>query len=141
LFCVIGILPNVYIFFGNTITKPPEEENPLPRKSAANNEETEKESAEETDAKSNEDLTNAKAEIDHLNTLLAAVLNYLSDDEVEVIDIDYLLTNTEGLQEWWDQYKERNRKKIEEEIKKSLGSLSIEELESIREKIKTKETP
>lgn len=111
----------------------------MPRKSAASNEDTDKESAEETAAISNGELTKAKAEIEHLNRLLAAVLNYLSDDEVEVIDIEYLLNNTAGLQEWWDQYKERNRKKIEEEIKKSLGTLSIEELESIREKIKAKD--
>ncbi|WP_174727664.1 hypothetical protein [Mesobacillus harenae] len=78
-------------------------------------------------------------EVSKLNRLLAAVLNYLSDDEVEEIDIEYLLTNTEGLREWWDQYRETNRKQIEEEIKKSLGELSLEELESIRVKIKEKE--
>lgn len=111
----------------------------MPRKSPALDEETEKESAEGTAATNHEDMVKAKEQIEHLNRLLAAVLNYLSDDEVEVIDIDYLLNNTEGLQEWWDKYKERNRKKIEEEIKKSLGSLSIEELESIQEKIKAKD--
>ncbi|ARK29411.1 hypothetical protein BkAM31D_05850 [Halalkalibacter krulwichiae] len=78
-------------------------------------------------------------EIEKLNRLLASVLDYLSDDEVEEIDIEYLLTNTEGLREWWDQYRESNRKKIEEEIKKSLGELSLEELESIHDKIKEKE--
>lgn len=111
----------------------------MPRKSAVSNEETEKESSGDTAGTHNEALAKAKEQIENLNRLLAAVLNYLSDDEVEVIDIDYLLNNTEGLQEWWDQYKERNRKKIEEEIKKSLGSLSIEELESIQEKIKAKD--
>lgn len=78
-------------------------------------------------------------EIENLHRLLGAVLNYLSDDDVDVIDIEYLLENTEGLQEWWDQYREKNRKLIEDEIKKSLGELSLEELESIREKIKGKE--
>lgn len=77
-------------------------------------------------------------EISKLNRMLASVLNYLSDDEVEEIDIEYLLANTEGLRDWWDQYRESNKKQIEEEIKKSLGSLSLEELESIREQIKSK---
>ncbi|QOY34958.1 hypothetical protein AWH56_019910 [Anaerobacillus isosaccharinicus] len=78
-------------------------------------------------------------EIEKLNRLLAAVLNYLSDDEIEEIDIDYLLKNTDGLREWWDQYRESNRNEIEEEIKNSLSELSLKELESIREKIKEKE--
>lgn len=78
-------------------------------------------------------------EIEKLNRLLAAVLNYLSDDEIEEIDIDYLLKNTDGLREWWDQYRESNRNEIEEEIKNSLSGLSLKELESIREKIKEKE--
>lgn len=111
----------------------------MPRKSAATNENTEKQRGEEVPLEYGDEETKAKAEIQNLNRLLAAVLNYLSDDEVEVIDIEYLLQNTEGLQEWWDQYKEKNRKKIEEEIKKSLGNLSLEELESIREKIKGKD--
>jgi hypothetical protein len=113
----------------------------LPRKSAATNDDMDKDLQETVlnmDT-NNEKTDKANAEIEKLNRLLAAVLNYLSDDEVEVIDIEYLLNNTEGLQEWWDQYKERNRKVIEEEIKKSLGGLSIEELESIREKIKGKD--
>ncbi|WLR57476.1 hypothetical protein LC048_11830 [Mesobacillus subterraneus] len=82
------------------------------------------------------ELNDKKDEIENLNRLLAAVLDYLSDDEVEVIDIEYLLENTEGLREWWNQYRERNRKKIEQEITKALGDLSIEELENLREKIK-----
>lgn len=84
----------------------------------------------------NEDTTND--EISNLNRMLAAVLNYLSDDEIEVIDIEYLLNNTEGLREWWDQYRESNRKLIEEEIKKSLRELSLKALESIHEQIKGK---
>jgi len=111
----------------------------LPRKSAATDENIEKQPSEEVPLEDGDEENKAKAEIQNLNRLLAAVLNYLSDDEVEVIDIEYLLQNTEGLQEWWDQYKEKNRKKIEEEIKKSLGNLSMEELESIREKIKGKD--
>lgn len=103
----------------------------MPRKTAANNGESVSDIQEVQSVPDNK-----RDEIENLNRLLGAVLNYLSDDEVEVIDIEYLLNNTEGLQEWWDQYRERNRKHIEEEIKKSLGDLSIEELESLREKIK-----
>lgn len=77
-------------------------------------------------------------ELSNLNRMLAAVLNYLSDDEIEEIDIEYLLDHTEGLRDWWDKYREQNRKKIEEEIKKSLDELSLEELENIREQIKGK---
>ncbi|OLO36449.1 hypothetical protein BTR23_15400 [Alkalihalophilus pseudofirmus] len=103
----------------------------MPRKSATTSEEKETEG-------STEYVKKQDAEIDHLNRLLAAVLTYLSDDEIEEIDIDYLLNNTDGLREWWDQYREQNRKQIEQEIKKSLSELSLEELESIREKIKEK---
>lgn len=77
-----------------------------------------------------------KNQIDNLNRMLAAVLNYLSDEEIEEIDIEFLLTNTEGLREWWDQYRESNRKQIEEEIKRSLGELSLKQLESIRGQLK-----
>jgi hypothetical protein len=101
----------------------------MPRKAASNNEEAEKETNEQT----------IEDEVAHLNRLLAAVLTYLSDDEVEEIDIEYLLNHTEGLREWWDQYRESNRKQIEEEIRKALGDLSLEDLESIREKIQDKE--
>jgi hypothetical protein len=87
-----------------------------------------------------QDLSQAKIykddEVDHLNRMLAAVLNYLLDEEVEEIDLEYLLNNTEGLREWWEQYREKNRKEIEDEIKISLEKLPLEELESIREKIK-----
>jgi hypothetical protein len=105
----------------------------LPRKPAANTEEQANEIEEI------EPVVNKKDEIENLNRLLAAVLDYLSDDEVEVIDIEYLLENTEGLREWWNQYRERNRKKIEEEITQALGDLSIEELENLREKIRGNE--
>jgi hypothetical protein len=106
----------------------------LPRKNANHPEEKE---SEQLDIIPQKDKS--KEEIEKLNHMLAAVLNYISDDEVEVIDIEYLLNNTEGLRDWWDQYRERNRKKIEEEISKSLGGLSIEELEELREKIKGKD--
>ncbi|WNF24687.1 hypothetical protein [Mesobacillus jeotgali] len=106
----------------------------LPRKTADNPEGKE---SEQLDIIPQKDIS--KEEIEKLNHMLAAVLNYISDDEVEVIDIDYLLNNTEGLRDWWDQYRERNRKKIEEEISKALGDLSIEELENLREKIKGKD--
>jgi hypothetical protein len=102
----------------------------MPRKANEKNEDADLELANEA---------NSEDEIARLNRFLAAVLNYISDDDIEEIDIDYLLKNTEGLREWWDQYRETNRKQIEEEIKKSLGELSLEELESIREKIKEKD--
>ena len=108
----------------------------MPRKSAQADEVTEKK-----DSESNDELSlqqKYENEIDKLNTMLAAVLKYLSDDDVEEIDIEVLLTNTEGLREWWDQYRERNRKQIEVEIQKSLSDLTLEELESIREQIKEK---
>ncbi|MBN6885920.1 hypothetical protein ACUXCC_001308 [Cytobacillus horneckiae] len=84
------------------------------------------------------DTAELKAENEHLNYMLASVVTYLADEEVEEIDLEYLLVHTEGLREWWDKYRERNKKKIEEEIKSSLSDLSLEELESIREKIKEK---
>jgi hypothetical protein len=108
----------------------------MPRKAASadSSEETKK----DTEALSNTPIKKSEDEISKLNKMLASVLNYLSDDEVEEIDIEYLLANTEGLRDWWDKYRENNKKQIEEEIKKSLGSLSLEELESIREQIKGK---
>jgi hypothetical protein len=93
---------------------------------------------EKADKEINDLLPNKNDEKSNLIRLLVAVLSYLSDDEVEEIDIDYLFDNTEGLREWWDQYRESNRKKIEEEIKKSLGELSLKDLESIHEKINEK---
>ncbi|GLB62081.1 hypothetical protein [Cytobacillus sp. NCCP-133] len=107
----------------------------MTRKSAASKEEEKEDSPEVEAAPPNVKIED---EISKLNRMLAAVLDYLSDDEVEEIDIEYLLTHTEGLRKWWDQYREKNKKQIEEEIKKSLGRLSLEELESIREQIKEK---
>ncbi|MGJ7922116.1 hypothetical protein [Neobacillus sp. LXY-4] len=75
----------------------------------------------------------------NLSRMLAAVLTYLSDDEIEEIDIGSLLENTEGLQEWWNQYRENNKEKIVEEIKNSLEGLTLKELERIREQIKDKQ--
>ncbi|MBO1000766.1 hypothetical protein IOC57_23880 [Bacillus sp. SD075] len=80
-----------------------------------------------------------ESQIVKLNRLLGAVMRYLSDDEQEEIDIEYLLENTEGLRDWWSEYRELDRKRVEEEIKKSLTDLSLEELENIREQIRTKE--
>ncbi|MDZ5471377.1 hypothetical protein SM124_06415 [Bacillus sp. 31A1R] len=112
----------------------------MPRKPAtANMDEPEIETFEQETTKKPASTVHNEDEIEKLNRLLGVVMEYLSDDEVEEIDIEYLLKNTEGLREWWDQYRERNRKQIEEEIKKSLGELSLEELESIREKIKEKQ--
>lgn len=95
--------------------------------------------SEESEKESDDQNSNSKEDIDEitrLNHMLAAVLNYLSDDEVEEIDIETLLNKTEGLREWWDQYREKNRKQIEVEITQSLGDLSLEELEKIREQIR-----
>ncbi|MEM5593414.1 hypothetical protein AAHH67_19385 [Niallia circulans] len=80
-----------------------------------------------------------EGEEDKLNRMLAAVMEYISDDEVEEIDIEYILDQTEGLRDWWNQYREKNRKRMEKEIKESLGELSLEELEKIREQIKAKQ--
>ncbi|MCM3675056.1 hypothetical protein M3699_14470 [Peribacillus simplex] len=80
-----------------------------------------------------------ESEIAKLNRLLGAVMRYLSDDEQEEIDIEYLLENTEGLRDWWSEYRELDRKRVEEEIKNSLTDLTLEELENIREQIRTKE--
>lgn len=100
----------------------------MPRKSATSAEESEE----------TKSLNEDQPQMDDLSRMLAAVLNYLSDDEIEEIDIEYLFEHTEGLREWWDQYRERNRKLIEQEIKNSLSNLSLEELESIHEKVKNK---
>jgi hypothetical protein len=106
----------------------------MPRKSSQINEEPIQEASDLShDDHNNED------EIGNLTHMLGAVLNYLSDEELEEIDIEYLLDETEGLRDWWDNYRESNRKLIEEEIKKSLGELSLKELEKIREKIKEKQ--
>lgn len=105
----------------------------MPRKVEVQNEDTEKEPLEQ---ESTEKKKDKDKEIAKLNEMLGAVLNYLSDEEVEEIDIEYLLNHTEGLREWWDQYRESNRKQIEEEIKKSLGDLPLKELEKIQEQIK-----
>lgn len=80
-------------------------------------------------------MEGCREEVENLNRMLGTVLNYLSDETIEEIDIDSLLDNTEGLKEWWDGYRERNRKQIEEEIKQSLSELSVEELENIRKQI------
>ena len=77
--------------------------------------------------------------MDDLTRMLASVLNYLSDDENEVIDVEFIFDNTEGLRDWWSDYKEKNRQLIEEEIKESLGELSIEELQRIRNQIKERQ--
>ncbi|KWW20503.1 MULTISPECIES: hypothetical protein [Peribacillus] len=78
-------------------------------------------------------------EIAQLNRLLGAVMKYLSDDEQEEIDIEYLLENTEGLRDWWNEYRELDRKRVEEEIRNSLTVLSLDELETIREQIRNKD--
>lgn len=79
-------------------------------------------------------------DINELNRMLAAVLTYLSDDDIEEIDIEYLLDHTAGLREWWEHYREQNRKQIEEEITQSLVELSLDELERLRQQIKEKKS-
>ncbi|SOC44099.1 hypothetical protein [Ureibacillus acetophenoni] len=103
----------------------------MPRKTSQPNDESEKE--EEVEKPNHEQSGN---EIENLTRMLAAVLDYLSDEENEVIDVEYIIDNTEGLRDWWKQYKENNRKRIEEEIAASLGDLSFEQLKKIREQIK-----
>ncbi|MFP3722547.1 hypothetical protein SFC57_10835 [Niallia circulans] len=102
----------------------------MPRKDVEISEEVEKEPT---------NMKKKEGEEDKLNRMLAAVLEYISDDEVEEIDIEYILDQTEGLRDWWNQYREKNRKRMEKEIKESLGELSLEELEKIREQIKAKQ--
>ncbi|ALC90569.1 hypothetical protein AM500_12815 [Bacillus sp. FJAT-18017] len=75
-------------------------------------------------------------EVAELTRMLAAVMEYISDDTLEVIDIEYLLDETEGLKDWWEHYQENNRKSIEEEIRNSLSDLSLDDLQKIREQIK-----
>lgn len=106
----------------------------MPRKSA--------QSTEGSDGDTDSHLSNNqqnKDEIRKLSRMLAAVLEYLSDEEIEEIDIDYILEKTEGLREWWNLYQEKNRKLIEKEIKESLSDLPLEELQRIREQIKNKQ--
>lgn len=106
----------------------------MPQKSPENNEEFDQE--ELVKALNNK---STKDEVSNLSRMLAAVLDYLSDDENEEIDIEYIFDKTEGLRDWWVQYQENNRKLIEEEIKESLSDLSFEELQRIREQIKMTE--
>ena len=111
--------------------------NNLARKPASNEKDTEREGElEEEQGEVGED--SSEDEVEKLTHFLAAVLEYLSDDEVEVIDIEYLLNHTEGLREWWENYQENNRNKLEQEIRDSLGELSLAELQNIREKIRGK---
>lgn len=108
----------------------------MPRKAAPVVEVTDTDEEVETNEAQLPNNEKNDAEITDLNRMLATVLNYLSDEEVEEIDIEYLLNNTEGLRDWWDRYRESNRQQIEEEIKQSLSELSLTELEKIREQIK-----
>jgi hypothetical protein len=103
----------------------------MPRKATQTNEVPDNESdlLPEVEPKNEDEIAN-------LTRMLGAVLNYLSDDDLEEIDIEFLLDDTEGLREWWENYQESNRKHLEDEIKKSLGELSLKELKEIREKIK-----
>ncbi|MFJ8236052.1 hypothetical protein ACIQ34_09935 [Ureibacillus sp. NPDC094379] len=103
----------------------------MPRKPSQTNEESEEEKI--VQLPKNQQNT---GELEDLSRMLAAVLDYLSDDENEEIDIEYIFDKTEGLREWWTQYRENNKKVIEEKIKESLSDLSFEELQKIYEQIK-----
>lgn len=109
----------------------------MPRKSSQTNEELDNENNGEMPNKV--DGNRNEEEVENLTRMLASVLDYLSDEENEVIDIEYIYDNTEGLREWRTRYLESNRKQIEEEIKESLGELSFEELQKIREQIKERQ--
>jgi hypothetical protein len=99
---------------------------------------TEKANDEEKDTNVLSEIDVDEDEVSRLNRMLGAVMKYISDDEIVEIDIDYLLENTVGLRKWWDEYREKDRKRVEEEIRKSLSSLSLEELEKIRVQINEK---
>ncbi|WP_370295025.1 hypothetical protein [Rossellomorea marisflavi] len=79
---------------------------------------------------------NMEKEYKNLERLLASTLYYLSDDEVEEIDLEYLMEHTNGLREWWQQYREKNKKVLEKEIQHLLPSLSLEELEELKARLK-----
>ncbi|KMK97198.1 hypothetical protein [Rossellomorea marisflavi] len=79
---------------------------------------------------------NMEKEYKNLERLLASTLHYLSDDEVEEIDLEYLMEHTNGLREWWQQYREKNKKVLEKEIQHLLPSLSLEELEELKARLK-----
>ncbi|MBM7609721.1 5'-deoxynucleotidase YfbR-like HD superfamily hydrolase [Lysinibacillus composti] len=100
----------------------------MPRKPSQTNEESEEEKIVQ--------LPKNQGDLEDLSRMLASVLDYLSDDENEEIDIEYIFDKTEGLREWWTQYRENNKKVIEEKIKESLSDLSFEELQKIYEQIK-----
>lgn len=108
----------------------------MPRKSTPINQDADQELVLEAIVPGNK---NGMDEVAQLNRMLGAVMEYLSDDELEELDVEFLLDQTEGLREWWNQYRESNRKMLEDEIRKSLGALTLKELETIREQIKEKE--
>lgn len=75
-------------------------------------------------------------EKESLIRMLGEVLEYLTRDDLEELDIEYLFDHTEGLREFWTFYREKNKKELAEEIKNALDHLPFEELEKIREQIK-----
>lgn len=101
----------------------------MPKKGGSNSEKVEESLLEDRKLERQED------EVMKLNRMLGAVLEYISDEEVEVIDFEYLLSHTDGLREWWSQYQEKNREKIVKEIKETLDKLSLDELQQLREQI------
>jgi transcriptional regulator with AAA-type ATPase domain len=111
----------------------------MPRKPTPINELKNKNLTSENETeKNNENNTGEESEVENLSQMLASVLSYLSDEEIEEIDLEYLLNHTKGLREWWEHYLENNRKQIEKEIKQSLSSLSMKDLENIKKMISEK---
>ncbi|WP_346235260.1 hypothetical protein MKY04_02490 [Lysinibacillus telephonicus] len=111
----------------------------MPRKFTQNSEELDTEKMVQASNAQQNNNQQTKEEVDKLTRMLASVLEYLSDEDTDEIDIGYIFDNTEGLKEWWNQYKEKNRKVIEEEIKQSLGELSLEDLNKILKQLKEKQ--
>jgi len=91
----------------------------MPRKPTPINELKNKNSTSknETD-KNNENNTGEESEVENLSQMLASVLSYLSDEEIEEIDLEYLLNHTKGLREWWEHY----LKTIENKSRRKLNS-------------------
>lgn len=105
----------------------------MPRQTNSVMEEKEKGVKVTTQMKDNDATENAR-----LNRMLGDVMKYISNEEIQEIDIEYILEQTDGLREWWGEYQKHERKRVEEAIKKSLNELSLDELEKISEKIREK---
>lgn len=92
--------------------------------------------SETAESSENNNNQTENSEVENLTRMLGSVLSYLSDEDIVEIDLEYLLNRTEGLREWWEQYRKNNRKQIEKEIIQSLNQLSLKDLEQIQKMIK-----